>query len=63
MENKQIPQENSNMDTDCIQTICVIRSLKGAGKDPVQIKSRDTRPRNMAALKRHYKPMTGKPFY
>ena len=34
-------------------TICVIRSLKGAGKDPVQIKSRDTRPRNMAALKRH----------
>ena len=30
-----------------------ILSLKGAGKDPVQIKSRDTRPRNMAALKRH----------
>ena len=39
--------------SDHMPTICVIPSLKGAGKDPVQIKSRDTRPRNMAALKRH----------
>ena len=39
--------------SDHMPTICVIRSLKGAGKDPVQITSRDTRPRNMAALKRH----------
>ena len=39
--------------SDHMPTICVIRSLKGAGKDPIQIKSRDTRPRNMAALKRH----------
>ena len=37
--------------SDHMLTICVIRSLKGAGKDPVKIKSRDTRPRNMAALK------------
>ena len=35
--------------SDHMLTICVIRSLKGAGKDPIQIKSRDT----MAALKRH----------
>ena len=34
-------------------SVCVLRSLKGAGKDPVQITSRDTRPRNMAALKKH----------
>ena len=34
-------------------TICIFRSLKGASKDPIQIKSRDTRLRNMAALKRH----------
>ena len=39
--------------SDHMLTICVIQSLKGAGKDPIQIKSRDTRPRNMAALKRH----------
>ena len=39
--------------SDHMPTICVIRSLKGAGKDPIQIKSRNTRPRNMAALKRH----------
>ena len=39
--------------SDHMPTICVIKSLKGAGKDPVQITSRDTRPRNMAALKSH----------
>ena len=39
--------------SDHMPTICVIRSLKGAGRDPVQVTSRDTRPRNMAALKRH----------
>ena len=39
--------------SDHMPTVCVIKFLKGAGKDPVQIKSRDTRPRNMAALKGH----------
>ena len=39
--------------SDHLPSVCVLRSLKGAGKDPVQIISRDTRPRNMAALKRH----------
>ena len=39
--------------SDHMPMICVIKSLKGAGKDPVQITSRDTRPRNMAALKSH----------
>ena len=37
--------------SDHMPTICIIRALKGVSKDPVQIKSRDTRPRNMATLK------------
>ena len=34
-------------------SVCVIQSLKGVGKDPIQITSRDTRPKNMNALKNH----------
>ena len=39
--------------SDHMPSVCVLRSLKGAGKDPVQITSQDTRSRNMAALKKH----------
>ena len=39
--------------SDHMPSICVVKSIKGVGKDPIQITSRDTRPRNMAALKKH----------
>ena len=39
--------------SDHMPSTCVIRSLKGVGKDPIKITLRDTRPRNMDALKRH----------
>ena len=39
--------------SDHLLSICVIRSIKGIGKDPLQITSRDTRPKNLAALKNH----------
>ena len=39
--------------SDHMPSVCVIRSLKGVGKDPIQITSRDTRPKNMTALKNH----------
>ena len=39
--------------SDHMPSICVIRSLKGVGRDPIQITSRDTRSRNMTALKQH----------
>ena len=39
--------------SDHMPSICVIKSIKGVGKDPVQITSRDTRPRNLTALKNH----------
>ena len=39
--------------SDHMPSICVIKSLKGVGKDVVQITSRDTRPRNLNALKTH----------
>ena len=37
--------------SDHMPSICVIKSIKGVGKDPIQITSRDTRPRNLNALK------------
>ena len=39
--------------SDHMPTACVIKSLKRAKKDPVVITSRDTRPRNLSALKNH----------
>ena len=39
--------------SDHMPSVCVFWSLKGVGKDPVQITTRGTRPRNMTALKHH----------
>ena len=39
--------------SDHMPSICVIKSIKGVGKDLVQITSRDTRPRNLTALMEH----------
>ena len=39
--------------SDHMPSVCVLRSLKGVGKDPIEITSRDTRPKNMTALKNH----------
>ena len=39
--------------SDHMPTACVIKSLKRAKKDPIMITSRDTRLRNMLALKKH----------
>ena len=39
--------------SDHMPSICVIKSIKGVGKDVIQITSRDTRPRNLNALRTH----------
>ena len=39
--------------SDHMPSICVIKSIKGVGNDSIQITSRDTRPRNLTALKNH----------
>ena len=39
--------------SDHMPSICVIKSIKGVGKDVIQITSRDMRPRNLNALKTH----------
>ena len=39
--------------SDHMPTICILSSLKTIKKDPVTITSRDTRPRNIQALKEH----------
>ena len=39
--------------SDHMPTICVVESLKTARKDNITITSRDTRPKNIAALKNH----------
>ena len=41
------------MMSDHMPTICVVESLKTAKKDNITITSRDTRPKNIAALKDH----------
>ena len=39
--------------SDHMPTICILESLKMARKDKIVITSRDTRPKNIAALKKH----------
>ena len=39
--------------SDHMPSVCVIKSLKSVGKDVIKITSRDTRPRNLNALKTH----------
>ena len=39
--------------SDHMPSACVIKSLKRASKDPLIIKTRDTRPKNMTALQTH----------
>ena len=39
--------------SDHLPSICIIKSLKSVKKKPIQIKSRDTRPRNITALPNH----------
>ena len=49
--------------SDHMPTICVVESLKTAKKDNVTITSRDTRPKNIAALKITYKATTGQYYW
>ena len=39
--------------SDHMPTICILNSFKATKKEPINITSRDTRPRNIAALKEH----------
>ena len=39
--------------SDHLPSVCVIKSIQRANKDPVEITSRDTRPKNMQALNEH----------
>ena len=39
--------------SDHMPTICILNSFKTTKKEPISITSRDTRPRNIAALKEH----------